>query len=212
MEIPDRVIERLSAYRRVLRQRLDAGETRIYSHELANLEGVTAAQVRRDVMTIGYAGSPSRGYDVRGLIDHISKLLNPSRGSGMVLVGMGHIGGALAEYFSRRGSELTIAAAFDVHPDRVGRVLHGCRCYPVDELERVVAETGPTVAILAVPAEAAQALADRLVRAGLRGLLNFAPVRLRVPNDVYVEDVDIAVLLEKVAFLAQARVTRREAL
>ncbi len=211
MQIPDRVIERLSAYRRHLRRLLGEGTPRIYSHDLATLEGATPAQVRRDLMTIGYAGSPARGYDVAGLIDHIDGLLSPRREEGLALVGMGHVGGAIADYFGGQHPEHRIVAAFDVHPDRIGRVIHGVRCHHVDELEAVMADKPARVGVIAVPADAAQEVAERLVRAGVTGLINFAPVRLRAPADVYVEDVDIAVLVEKVAFFARTRVTRREA-
>ena len=209
-DIPDRVIERLSTYRRFLRPHLEDGNERVFSHELAALEGVTAAQVRRDLMTIGYSGSPSRGYDVAGLIAHITSLLNPAGGGGLVLVGMGHIGGAVADYFSGRHPEHSIVAAFDVHPDRVGKTLHHCRCYHVDELESALEGLSVLVGIIAVPSEAAQDVCDRLVRVGVRGILNFAPVRLNTPGDIYVENVDIAVSLEKVVFFAMARTQRAE--
>jgi redox-sensing transcriptional repressor len=212
IQIPDRVIERLSAYRRHLRRWQEQGHDRIYSHQLAALEAVTAAQVRRDLMTIGHTGSPARGYEIESLVRHIDGILNPGGEGGIALVGMGHIGGALADYLNGAYPEHRVVAAFDVHPDRVGRVLHGCRCYAVDELERVLAGTRAVVGIIAVPASAAQEVADRLVSSGVRGIVNFAPVRLHVPADVYVDNVDIAVSLEKVAYFAQARANRREAL
>lgn len=211
MEIPSRVIERLSAYRRHLRRWLADGHERIYSHDLARLEGATPAQVRRDLMTIGYAGSPAKGYDVEGLIEHIDGLLSPNTQAGAALVGVGHVGGAILDYFGGQHPEHRIVAAFDVHPDRVGRVIHGHRCHSANDLEAVLAETPALVGIIAVPADAAQEVADRLVRAGTTGLLNFAPVRLRVPPHVFVEDVDISLSLEKVVFFARQRVQRREA-
>lgn len=211
MDIPSRVIERLSAYRRHLRRWLGDGHARIYSHDLASLEGATPAQVRRDLMTIGYAGSPAKGYDVEGLIAHIEALLVPNTQAGAALVGVGHVGGAILDYFGGRHSEHRILAAFDIHPDRVGRVVHGCRCHPITQLEDILREDPVLVGIIAVPAEAAQDVAERLVRAGVTGLLNFAPVRLRVPPHVFVEDVDISLSLEKVVFFARQRVQRREA-
>jgi len=211
MKIPDRVIERLAAYRRHLRDLAGGGADRIYSHELASLAGATPAQVRRDLMTVNYTGSPARGYDVAGLVEHIGNLLNPGEATRIVIVGVGHVGGAVLDYFGGRHPEYSVVGTFDTHPDRVGRVVHGHRCYPVDELEEVLRGQHAVAGIIAVPAEAAQEVANRLIRAGVTGLLNFAPVRLRVPEHVYVENVDIALALEKVVFFARARMDRREA-
>ncbi len=211
MDIPTKVIERLSSYRRHLRCWQAEGKHRIYSHELAALQGVTPAQVRRDLMTIGYTGSPAKGYDVDGLIEHVSQLLDPKTAGEAVLVGVGHLGRAILDYFTGRHPGHRIVAAFDTAPDKVGRVMHGCHCYNVSEMPDLLRRQPVAVGIIAVPAEAAQEVADQLIKLGVSGLLNFAPTRLRVPTDVYVEDVDIALSLEKVAFFAHERRSRREA-
>jgi len=211
MNLPIRVVERLIAYRRHLRWWLADGRTRIYSHELAAMNGVTPAVVRRDLMTIGYTGSPARGYDAAGLIEWIGKRLDCPRREGVALVGLGSLGRAILNYFTGFHPELPIVAAFDVAPDKVGRMIDGCRCYATTEMEGVLKERPVTVGIIAVPVEAAQDVAERLIQAGVRGLLNFTPVRLHVPPDVYVEDVDIAVSLEKVAFYARTQPNRMEA-
>ena len=208
--LPNRMVERLVVYRRHLRQWLGEGRMRVYSHDLAKLEDVTPAQVRRDLMTIGYTGSPAKGYEVEGLIEHISTLLDAGSIGGFALVGAGHLGRAILDYLARRHPEYQVVA-FDVNPEKAGRITHGCRCYLIDELETVLAEHPMRVGVITVPAEAAQDVATRLVAAGVRGLLNFAPVRLQVPDSVVVEDADIALLLEKVAFFARmGRVEERE--
>jgi len=199
-----RVIERLSTYRRVLRSAASTGKAAVYSHELAALSACTPAQVRRDIMTVGYTGTPAKGYDVSALVDEISGVLDAPGNRAFALLGVGHIGQAVMAYFPGRSPHLTIAAAFDSDPQKAGRVIHGCRCYAMDELERVLGEQGIDMALIAVPAAAAQPLADRLIEAGVKGLLNFAPVRLQVPPGVYVEHVDITVSLEKVAFFARS--------
>ncbi len=201
--LPNRMVERLVAYRRHLRQCLGEGRTQIYSHELARLERVTPAQVRRDLMTIGYTGSPATGYGVEGLIEHLAGLLDTRSIGGFALVGAGHLGRAILDYLARQHPEYQVAA-FDINPEKTGRITHGYRCYMIDELERVLAECPMRVGVIAVPAEAAQDTAIRLIAAGVSGLLNFAPVRLHVPDSVFVEDADIALLLEKVAFFARA--------
>jgi redox-sensing transcriptional repressor len=212
MDLPNRMIERLIAYRRLLARLRGEGRDRIYSHELAAIEGLTPAQVRRDIMTIGYAGSPAKGYEISGLLGKLVELLEPAGREGMALVGVGHVGKALLAYFTGRNTQLGIAAAFDIDPERAGRVVLGCRCHHVADLERIVQEAGITVGIIAVPGPAAQEVADRLVRAGIRGLVNFAPVRLRTPAHVYVENVDLTVALEKVAYFARSASPNKETL
>lgn len=199
-----RVIERLIVYRRLLRGWSVGGRDKIYSHELASLAGVTPAQVRRDIMAVEYAGSPAKGYDVAQLVDQISALLGASSSQPIALVGIGHLGQALMAYFNRNPSNLSITAAFDVDEAKVDRVLHGCHCHPLARLEEVLVERGVKVAALATPAEPAQEVVARLVEAGVTGVLNFTPQHLHVPPNVYVEDVDIAILLEKVAFFARS--------
>jgi redox-sensing transcriptional repressor len=204
------MVERLSSYRRHLRHWLTERRERIYSHELGALIGSTAAQVRRDLMTIGFTGSPARGYDVHGLVQRISSLLTPSSDESMILVGVGHLGRAVLRYLRTTHPELPIAAVFDVASDKIGRIIDGCRCYAAAEIESTLRSAPALVGILTVPGEAAQSVAEQLIRAGVRGLLNFTPVRLHAPPDVYVEDVDISTSLEKVAFFARANPSRAE--
>jgi len=200
---PERTIERLSLYRSILSRLAREGVASIYSHELGALAGGTPSQVRRDLMVTGYTGSPKRGYDVRELIGSIGQFLDSSGGESAALVGVGNLGRALMAFFAGRRPQLSIEAAFDTDPYKVNRVIHGCRCYPMEELVEVVREKGIRVAVLTVPASEAQGVAERVVRAGVRGLLNFVPVRLRVPAGVFVEDVDVTMSLEKVAYFSR---------
>ena len=200
---PEKSIERLSVYRRLLYDLHQKGERKIFSHQLASLAGRTSAQVRRDIMNIGYTGSPSRGYDIANLVDSISEVLDTPLGQGVALVGVGNLGRALLAYFSDRRPRLKIVAAFDNNPDRTGRVIHGCRCYLVEELAEVVNKEEITVGILTVPAEAAQIIAEQMYGAGIRGILNFAPVPIAAPRDMYVESMDVTMALEKVAYFAR---------
>jgi redox-sensing transcriptional repressor len=124
-------------------------------------------------------------------------------GKGAVLVGVGNLGKALLSYFAARRSSLRVVAAFDSDPYKVNRVIHGCRCYPMEGLSEVLRGQTTSVAVIAVPAPAAQGVAELLTRAGIRGILNFAPVRLRVSPNIYVEDIDMTVALEKVAYFAR---------
>jgi len=208
--IPNRTIARLSLYRRLLNRLLGENTQSVYSHELAAMAGVTAAQVRRDLMVVGYQGSPTRGYDVRELLASIGRLLDAPEREGIALVGVGNLGRAIMAYFSGRRPKLSIVAGFDNDPGKVGRMIHGCPCYDVREIADVVRRLKIRSAIIAVPASEAQSVAETLIHTGVRGLLNFAPVRLRVQPEVYVEDMDIAVSLEKVAYFSRQSATVRE--
>lgn len=203
LAISGKTVARLSLYRRILYELLEEGETHVFSHELADLVRGTAAQVRRDMMAVGYAGSPTRGYDIDALIANIARFLDAPEGQRIALVGLGKLGMAILGYFEGRRPKLRIAAAFDVDPQRVNRVLHGCRCYPVDKLPEIVRRQAIEIGIVTVPANAAQQVAETLCAAGVRGLLNFTPVRLRVPPAVDIEDYDISMCLEKVAYFAR---------
>ena len=203
--IPDKTIGRLSLYRRLLNRLLAEGVKNIYSHQLAAMAGVTAAQVRRDIMSIGCSGNPNRGYDAADLAASIGLSLDDPEGQRVALVGVGNLGRAILAYFTGRRPRLSIVAAFDNDPRKYHRVIQGCRVYPIENLSEVVAELGITVGIIAVPANDAQQVADTLVREGIKGILNFAPVRIRVPSNVHVEDIDMTMSLEKVAYFARRK-------
>jgi redox-sensing transcriptional repressor len=195
-------IGRLSRYRRLLTRRVETGSESVYSHELAAVAGVSAAQVRRDMMAAGANGSPTSGYDVAKLIECLSSALDAPEGRLAAVVGVGNIGRAMLTYFQGRRPKLSIVAAFDNQADKVGRVVCGCRCYAMDELSRVISEQRITVGIIAVPSVAAQAVATELEDAGVRGILNFAPVALRVGPETFSEDIDMTMALERVAYFA----------
>ena len=201
--ISDKTIGRLSLYRRLLHMLLAEGAQNVFSHELAAMARGTAAQVRRDLMVTGFSGSPTRGYEIRGLVESIGRFLDGSTSQHVSLVGIGNLGQAILAYFSGRRPRLSIVAAFDNDPAKVNRAIHGCRCHPVERLETVTREKAVRIGIITVPAEAAQDTAERLCHAGVRGILNFAPVRLAVPREVYVENLDVTMVLEKVAFFAR---------
>ena len=197
-----KTVGRLSLYRRLLDPFLRAGTTHIYSHQIAHLAGVSAAQVRRDFMAIGYSGSPNRGYEVKTCLESITTLLDGRARQDVALVGVGRLGRSLLAHFSGRRPMLRIAAAFDRSPDVIGTSVEGCPVYAVDALEQVVADEGIRIAIIAVPPEYAQDVAAGLVRAGVRSIVNFAAVPLRVPDNVFVDYMDITSALESAAFFA----------
>jgi redox-sensing transcriptional repressor len=191
-------------------QKLHAdGREYVYSYEIANVCAVTPEQVRRDLMPTRLTGSPTKGYKISALLQSIGLLLGDQEDQRVALVGVGNLGRAILAYFAGRRPNLSIVAAFDQDPDKTNRVIHGCRCYPIDDLPAIVREQAIEIAILAVPVSAAQTVADRLIASGVRGLLNFAPVSLRLPRTVYAEDLDMAISLERVAYFARHPVSGR---
>ncbi len=161
-------------------------------------------------MALPDSGAGRRGYDVTRLVDEISRILDGGRTQRAALVGLGHLGRAILDYFRGRRPNLSISATFDVRADRVGRILQGCRSHHLDALPEVVADQGIALGILTVPADAAQAVAEQMVEAGIRGILNYAPTRLRLPPEIFVENLDMTVSLETVAFFAQAQHKERQ--
>lgn len=195
-------VERLSLYRRLLEAWLEKGTSSLYSHEIAAMACVTPAQVRRDLMAIGYSGSPNRGYSVDALEESIGKFLGSDRVRKIALVGMGNLGRALTTYFTSRVPRFKMTAAFDTDPKKTGRVIAGCMVYGIESIQEIIPAEDIRTAVLAVPVESAQVMADMLVKAGVRGILNYAPVPLRLPAGVFLENRDVTAALEKVAFFS----------
>ena len=198
-----KTVGRLSLYRRLLDNLRASGTTNIYSHQLAHLAGVSATQVRRDFMVIGYSGSPNRGYQVDTCLASIESLLDGASRQDVALVGLGRLGRSLLAHFAGQRPLLRIAAGFDTDRTIIGTSIEGCPVHSVADLEDVVAAKGIRIAILAVPPEMAQAAADALVRAGVRSFVDFTGIPLRVPDEVLVDHMDITSALESAAFFAR---------
>lgn len=190
-DIPDIVIRRLPIYVRALRHLQNAGESTVSSDELADRIGVTAAQIRRDLSYFGRFGTQGKGYDIATLIDEVYRILNLDRQWDVALVGFGHLGQAVADYPGFESTSFRIAAIFDRSPEIIGsRSAYGVPVQPESEIVPTVKRMGIQMGIVAVPAEAAQRVADELIAGGVRAILNYAPVTLRVPEGVWVREID----------------------
>lgn len=198
--LPHKTIERLSQYRRALLICLDSGKTHIYSHEIARIQHITAVQVRRDLMLIGYTGTLRKGYNVKELIELIGRIIDATGGIHVAIIGMGNLGRALINYFAGKRSQLSIVAGFDINPDKIGNTMSGVPCFSIDEMESVIRQLNIRIGIMTVPGDFAVDVADKLVRAGVKGILNYTPKPVNVPKDVYLEEYDMITSLEKVAF------------
>ena len=204
-DIPEKTVERLALYRRLLQELMLKGLDHIYSHQLAELVHNTPSQVRRDLMIIGYEGKRQRGYEIEALIEQIGTILGDTSKQMIALIGIGNLGRALLAYLSYHHARLSVAAAFDTDDTQVNRVIAGCRCYPLSVFKEKVKETGISLAIITVPAQHAQTVADLVCGNNIKGILNFAPIPLKVPNDVYVENIDIIATMEKISFFANKK-------
>jgi redox-sensing transcriptional repressor len=196
-------VSRMSRYRRLLQSLREAGVESIYSHQLARHAVVSAAQVRRDLMVIGYSGSPNKGYDVSACIDSISHFLDGSVRQEVALVGAGNLGHAVLSHFADKSPTVAIVAAFDVDPKLTDTFIHGVRCLDASLMECLVRDLGLQIAVLTVPGGVAQEVAETLVRAGVKSIISFAPTPLALPNDIFVEYMDITAALESAAFFAR---------
>jgi redox-sensing transcriptional repressor len=201
--IPDATVARLPVYLRCLYELADTREQTVSSERLAELAGVNAAKVRKDLSYLGSYGTRGVGYDVRYLVFHISRELGLTRDWPVVIVGIGNLGHALAGYggFGERG--FPVAALLDADPDRVGERIGDLVVRHVSELAAVVDEVGIAVGVVATPAEGAQQVVDDLVAAGVRSILNFAPAMVVVPPHVFLRKVDLALELQILSFYRQ---------
>jgi len=198
--LPEKTTERLSQYRRLLQNLSDEGKEYIFSHEIALVLHLTPVQVRRDIMLIGYNGSQRKGYIIHDLIQKLSQVLDSKQCLNAAVFGVGNLGKAITSYFNGKGHNINIVAAFDSDPQKTDRIISGVWCYDIKQIKEIVSENNISLAILTLPPQYAQDITDKLVYAGIRGILNFTSVPLRVSPDVYVENYDMVTSLEKLAY------------
>jgi len=203
--IPEATVARLPLYHRCLLDLRDEGRPTVSSEQLADLAGVNAAKVRKDLSHFGSYGTRGVGYDVAHLLVEIASALNVDRDWPCVIVGAGNLGQALANYggFTERG--FPVAALVDADRSKVGKLVHGVRVHHLDELPALTAELGVAIGIIATPASVAQEVADQLVAAGVRSILNFAPAVITVPPTASLRKVDLALELQILSFYQEHR-------
>jgi redox-sensing transcriptional repressor len=177
----------------------------VSSEDLGRLLAITSVQIRKDLAFFGEFGRRGIGYEVDSLARQVTAILGADRPRRVALVGLGHLGQALANYEGFREHGFNIAVMFDADPSKVGLTVAGQRILPVDSMSDVVKHTGVELAVLAVPAHAAQRVTDTLVQAGVRAIWNFAPVRLCVPDHVEVRDENLIVGLLALSYYLKER-------
>lgn len=205
-DIPRATAKRLPIYHRYLRILHNAGKKRISSTELSEAVRVDSATIRRDFSYFGALGKRGYGYDVDHLLEFFGKTLNQDRLTTVGLVGVGHLGNALLNYNFRKNNNVRIGAAFDINPDLVGKVLSGVPVYSLDELEEQIEAQEIEIVILTVPQDPAEAVVERLVAAGVKGIMNFTPLRFVVPKTVRVQNVDLTTELQTLIYFIDSEI------
>lgn len=198
--VSDTTVRRLSLYLRILEELEERAIPTVSSEQLAAGAGTTAAQVRKDLSLFGSFGKRGLGYAVPELARELAEILGVDRSWRVALVGAGRIGSALFEYAGFRERGFEIVTVLDSDPEKVGDVWGDVRVRDVAELEDAIRSEGVEMAVVAVPAAAAQAVVERAVAAGVRGIMNFAPTQLRIPEGVALKDVNLVMELEALTF------------
>lgn len=200
LKIPKATARRLPLYYRYIQNLYNSGKQRVSSAELSEAVKVDSATIRRDFSYFGALGKKGYGYNVQYLLNFFRKALNQDELTKVALVGVGNLGTALLNYNFTKGNNTKIVAAFDTNEEKIGKKIGEVVVRRVDDLEEVLEEEGIEVVILTVPAHAAQMVTDRLVKANVKGILNFTPTRISVPPTVRVHHIDLAVELQSFVY------------
>ena len=191
-KFPLPTIRRYPIYLRAIKSMIAAGELHISSAVLAERLGLDPTLTRKDLAMAGVPGKPRRGYPSRELCEAINRSLGWDNATDAVLIGVGSLGMALLGYSGFEEQNLSITAAFDTNPDKIYKKFHGVKVRQMEDLPRLVSRLQIKIGILTVPTCAAQSCADQLVAAGIKGIWNFSPIQLNVPDDVIVQNIDLA--------------------
>lgn len=197
-KIPQATAKRLPLYYRFLNNLQHQGKTRVSSKELSEAVKVDSATIRRDFSYFGALGKKGYGYNVEYLLGFFRKTLDQDEITDVALIGVGNLGTAFLHYNFMKNNNTRIVMAFDADPTKVGQVIGGVPIYHIDELEEKIA--GVTVAILTIPASEADGITDRLIEQGIKGILNFTPARITVPDNIRVHHIDLAVELQALVY------------
>jgi redox-sensing transcriptional repressor len=208
-QVPKAVVSRLSLYLRELQHLVRDGHETTSSTQLGRVLGFTDAQVRKDLAYFGQFGYPGIGYRCSELIEAIKGILGTKQPWPVAIVGLGNLGRALMGYRGFKDQGFQIVAAFDVDPTKVGKSVEGLEICHFDTIGQVAQKLGIRLAVIAVPAAAAQKVADGLVAAGIEGILNFAPITLNLPKQVQTIGVDLAIELEQLTFAVANHLPRQ---
>ncbi|MCK4523166.1 redox-sensing transcriptional repressor Rex [Candidatus Aerophobetes bacterium] len=197
-KVPEVTVERLSIYLRAIKDL--EGDEILSSQELADLVGTSDGQVRKDLAYFGEFGVPGQGYRIAKLKQEIRHILGLDSTWGIAIVGIGNLGAALLTYPGFKREEFEIRAAFDRDESKIEKVWRGIKVQHVDKIPKVLSERQIKIGVITTPATAAQEVADKLAKGGVKGILNFAPVRISVPKEIRLKNVDLSMQLETLSY------------
>ena len=197
--LPANTVERLSLYRRVLLNYPIQEKPNIHSHQLAHLLKINPAHVRRDLMLIGFTGDIHKGYDIQSLIKSIGQAIDCVYVQKVAFVGIGDLGRAVADYFNHQDTKLNVAATFRINDEPTVQ-FQDVKCYNISRMKNVMRKEKIELCVLAVPASFAEDISKVVIDSGVKGILNFTSVHLKVPDSIYIEHYDMISKLEKLAY------------
>ncbi|GAB3062959.1 redox-sensing transcriptional repressor Rex [Salinicoccus sesuvii] len=200
-KIPNATMKRLPLYYRFFKNAEKSSVDRVSSREISEALDIDSATIRRDFSYFGELGRKGYGYNVKSLLNFFMEHIQGNEVRNVAIIGAGNLGSALLNYkFNNINDRMNVVAAFDSNAQIVGTSINGTAVYHSDELEDLVSQHGIDVAILTLPAEVSQNMAERLVEAGIKGILNFTPIRLNVSDEIYVHNIDLSVELQALFF------------
>ena len=199
-KVPQATTKRLPLYYRFIQNFANAGQKRISSQELSEAMKIDSATIRRDFSYLGAFGKKGYGYDVQSLLEFFRKTLDQDEATNVALIGVGHLGSAFLKYNFQRNHNTKIVLAFDTNIPAEGERISGIDTYHPDRIEEKIAEYGIEVVILTVPSRSAQEVTDRLAKTDIKGILNFTPVRIAVPEHIRVQTIDLSVELQTLIY------------
>ncbi|CAM3291849.1 redox-sensing transcriptional repressor Rex [Sporolactobacillus spathodeae] len=208
-KVPQATAERLPLYYRSLQHLVSNGKTRISSSEFGKIVQIDSTTIRKDFSYFGALGRKGYGYNTQHLMEFLKKILYQDELSKVILIGVGHLGTALLNHNFRKNNNTQIVRAYDKNPEKTGKTIGGTEIHPMDAL-RTDDNSDITAAILTIPADQAQSVAEQAMASGIRGFLNFSPVRLSLPADVYVRHVDMTVELQSLIYFLNHSMEERQ--
>jgi len=200
-KIPNATMKRLPLYYRYFKEAEKSGADRVSSKEISDALDIDSATIRRDFSYFGELGRKGYGYNVKSLLKFFMEHIHGNETRNVAIIGAGNLGSALLNYkFSNINDRMNVVAAFDRNAGIIGTKINDTEVFDSDDLEKIIPEQGIDVAILTLPAEAGQKMAERLEAAGIKGILNFTPIRLDVSDGIYVHNIDLSVELQALFF------------
>lgn len=204
INIPKATAKRLPLYYRYLTILSEEGKSKISSTELSEAVQVDSASIRRDFSYFGALGKRGYGYDIKNLLTFFKKILNQDTLTNVALVGVGNLGHALLNNNFKKSNNIRISCAFDINPEITGHILSGVPVYDMSELKQQISDQQISIAILTVPSKGAQKTADEMIEAGIKGIMNFTPIRISAPAEIRVQNVDLATELQTLIYFLES--------